>query len=355
MLKYEFKDAPVERKQELLSEIIDKYNVANRNELIQALGHAQAVLDCNQEEFAKHPSVSISSRQLRSHKKEYLDLYTSAYDKYSNTAPELVDVKTEVDEDVLEQTYQNLLARLKSPKTKTADIATILEYFGITKRDFKQYADFRNKTMRGFMSDNLTQIITDGDKAQMVKTIVAESPYLYQGTEKTLGRTANSLNIDMSSNLARLEAQTLGLLFMGLINGRLSEQFINNAETLRLLKLASGDISAKDTPAIEFEKMDGRQPKSKEIKEADLIELFGEVEGKEVYRQLNKVKDKVAKNTALKLPNYEDDVKPDYEAHLKDYPEVKEMPFRILIAKLDARYDREFNDRYKQFLNVNED
>lgn len=354
MIKYEYKDAPVERKQELLAEIISKYNIKNKDELVQALGHAQAVLGCNQTEFAKHPLVNISSRTLRTHKSNYEELYKLAVAKFEQQ-PELADVDAEIEEDVLEQTYQNLLQRLKSPKTQTKDIATILEYFGITKNEFKQFADFRNSTLRAFLADNLTRIIKDEEQTELVKSIIAESPYLYQGTEKSLGNTTNSLSIDLTDSMARLEAQTLGLLFMGLINGRLSGQFNENAETLRMLKKVSGRRLSQPS---EFETMDGKVLPPKPLapdEEKRCIMLFGKEEGQEIYQCLLKLSNNVEKETTLKLPDYEGIVKDDYEAHLKYFPKGKKKGLKQLLAELDAIDNRDvLKDKYKEYLNVNE-
>ncbi len=354
MIKYEYKDASTERKQELLAEIINKYNIKNKDELIQALGHAQAVLGCNQTEFSQHPLVGISPRTLRTHKSNYEELYKLAVAKFEQQ-PELSEVDAEIEEDVLEQTYQNLLARLKSPNTQTKDIATILEYFGITKNEFKQFADFRNSTMRGFLADNLTRIVRDEEQTAVVKSLIAESPYLYQGTEKSLGNTTNSLSIDLTNSMARLEAQTLGLLFMGLINGRLSEQFKENAQTLRMLKKVSGMRLSQPT---EFERMDGKVPPPKPLRpdeEKRCIMLFGKEEGQEVYQYLLKASKNVEKETALKLPDYEGIVKDDYEAHLKYFPKGQEKGLKHLLAIIDAHEDRTYKDKYKDYVEVIDD
>jgi hypothetical protein len=356
MLKFEFKDASPERKQEMLSEIISKYNVSNKNELVQALGHAQAVLDCTQEDFASHPSVSISTRQIRTHKKEYLDLYELAVAKYQQS-PELKDVDNELEEDALESVYQNLLARLQSSKTSTKDLATILEYFGISGNELRQYASLRNATLRGFFSDNMTALVPDEANSHLVKSVIAESSFLYQGTEKSIGNTYNAQNMDLNNSLVRLEAQTLGLLFISLFNGRMTEAFVNNAETLRLLKLASGNEKVHEKSYKEFDKMDGRQPTLKAISpemEKDLIEWYGVEQGKEMYAQLTKVKDKVENKTAIVLPKYED-VADEYAKHLKVYPELEQMPLKVLLAKLDAQQDKAYKAKYEEFLEVNED
>jgi len=336
MLKFDFKDATPEKKQEMLSEIVIKYNVSNKNELVQALGHAQAVLDCTQEEFASHPSVSISTRQLRTHKREYLELYELAVIKYQPTA-ELRDVDSVVNDDVLESVYQNLLVRLQSNKTSTKDLATILEYFGITGNEFKQYANFRNSTMRAYLSDNLQAIVSDQDTNLLIKSVIVESPFLYQGTEKTVGNTYNAQTIDLDSPLVRLEVQVLGLMFMSLFNGNVAPAFVNQAQALRLLKLSAGK-SVNETSYKQFERMDGRQPTLKAITpemEKDLIDWFGAEQGKEMFEKLSKVKDKVESKTAIKLPEYEV-VADDYENYLKAYPELSEKPLKVLLARLDV-------------------
>ena len=360
MLKFEFKDATPEKKQEMLSEIISKYNVSNKNELIQALGHAQALLDCSQEDFASHPLVKISTRTLRTHKKEYLDLYELAVIKYEPTA-ELKDVDGVVNDDVLESVYQNLLVRLQSNKTSTKDLATILEYFGITANEFKQYATFRNSTMRAYLADNLKAIVTDEETNLLIKAVIVESPYLYQGTEKTLGNTYNAQIIDLDSPLARLEAQTLGLMFMSLFNGNVTPAFVNHAQTLRLLKLSAGIKDVNENSYKQFERMDGRKPTLKALSplmEKDLIEVFGKEEGKKMFADFSKVKDKAETKTAIKLPDYET-VADDYENYLKAYPELTAKPLKVLLARLDAWSEKERNnhvaDKYKDFLEVNED
>jgi hypothetical protein len=360
MLKFEFKDASPERKQEMLLEIISKYNVSNKNELVQALGHAQAVLDCTQEDFASNSLVSISTRQLRTHKKEYLDLYEIAVAKYQQT-PELKNVDNELEEDALEAVYTNLLARLQSPKTSTKDLATILEYFGISGNELRQYASLRNSTMRGFFSDNMQSLVPNETNSLLVKAVIAESPFLYQGTEKTAGNSFNAQSIDLDNPIVRLEAQTLGLLFISLFNGIMTDAFVNHAETLRLLKLASGaDKKQMKVAHRDFDKMDGKVPALKALSptmEKDLIEWFGEAEGKKVFAQLTKVKDKVTNKTAIQMPKYED-VADDYAVHLKAYGEAESKSLRILLAQLDAQLagkNESLKEKYKEFLEVNED
>ena len=355
MLNYEFKNATDERKQEMLSEVISKYTIKHRDEMIQALGHAQALLDCTQDEFANHPDVSISTRMLRNYKKDYLDLYTASFERYSAITPELKDVNGLVDEDVMEQVYENLLSRLKSPKTSTKDIVALTEYFGITKDEFRKYTDFRNATLRGFMSDNLSQVIQDEDAKLLIKSLIAESPYLYQGTERTLGNTVNALKIDMDNPLARLEVQTLGLLFMSLFNGKVTDAFNNHAQALRLLKLASDVKSSKEMQKShnEFELMDGKAPVRKPVTEKFLIDTFGVEEGKEMYKMLNKVEKKADTSTVTPMPKYED-VEEDYLMHLKVFPEMDTMPVKVMVAKLQAQDDK-LKERYSRYLAVNED
>lgn len=360
MLKFEFKNASSDRKQEMLSEIISKYNVSNKNELIQALGHAQAVLYCTQEDFASHPSVSISTRQIRTHKKEYLDLYEIAVAKYQQI-PELKDVDNELEEDALEAVYSNLLARLQSPKTSTKDLATILEYFGISGNELRQYASLRNSTMRGFFSDNMQSLVPDETNSLLVKAVIAESPFLYQGTEKTAGNTFNAQSIDLDNPIVRLEAQTLGLLFISLFNGRMTEAFVNHAETLRLLKLASGaDKKQMKVAHRDFDIMDGKVPPIKPVTnemKRELIQCFGETEGTEMYESLVSLATKSAERTAIKMPKYED-VADDYAVYLKAYGEAESKSLRILLAQLDAQLagkNESLKEKYKEFLEVNEE
>lgn len=350
MLKYEFKEATEERKQEMLAGILCNYNVTNRSEMIQALGHAQAVLDCTQEEFSSHPMVGISSRQLRAHKKDFLDIYTASFEKYSD-APELKNYEGCIEENVMEQVYENLLARLKSPKTATKDIAVILEYFGITKSEFKQFTDLRSMTLRGFMSDNLSQIVTDEQLAILIKAVISESSYLYQGTEKTVGNTYNAMTMDLSNPIVRLEAQTLGLLLISLFNGNVTNAFIEQAQTLRLLKLAGGYKEVRENSYKEFEAMNGRNICLSTISpqlEKDLLEWFGVEEGKEMLVQLNKVSEKADINTSIQLPKYEQ-IADDYAVHLQVYPELEQMSLKVLLAKLDAKQEK-LKDKYQQYI-----
>jgi hypothetical protein len=360
LLKYEFKEASAERKAEMLTEIISKYNVAIKSEMVQALAHAQTVLDCTQEDFASHPLVSISTRQLRTHKKEHLELYELAVVKYQVSA-ELKDVDGELEEDALEAVYTNLLARLQSPKTSTKDLATILEYFGISGNELRQYASLRNQTMRGFFSDNMQSLVPDESNALLVKAVIAESPYLYQGTGKTAGNTFNAHSMDLDNPIVRLETQTLGLLFISLFNGRMTEAFVNHAETLRLLKLASGaDKKQMKWSHREFDKMDGKVPPIKPVTpemKRELIECFSETEGTEMYEMLTRLATKSAEKTALKMPMYED-VADDYAVHLKVYGESESKSLRLLLAQLDAQIagkNESMKEKYKEFLEVNED
>ncbi len=355
MLKYEFKEATDDRKQELLSSIICNYNVANRSEMVQALAHCQSVLDCTQEEFSSHPLVGISTRQLRTHKKDYLDLYTASYEKYSD-APELKNVDGVIDESALEAVYENLLARLKSPKTATKDLAVILEYFGITKSEFKQFTDFRNATLRCFMSDNLSQIITDKQIVLLIKSVIAESPFLYQGTEKTVGNTYNAMTMELENPLVRLECQTLGLLLISLFNGKVTDAFVNHAKTLRLLKLASGTPAKEmNRTHIDFDRMDGKRPALKSsLTERELTDMFGVEQGKEMFAHFNKINEKADTKTAILLPKYED-VEWDYTLYLEHFPEVSEMSIKVFLAKLDAKQEK-LKDKYQQYIaEINED
>ena len=349
MLKYEFKEATEERKQGLLTEIISKYNVANRSEMIQALAHCNAIYSCSQEDFASHPLVGISSRQLRTHKKEFLDIYTASHEKYSDT-PE-VNVEGVIDENVLESVYENLLFRLKSPKTATKDIATLLEYFSITKDKFKQFTDFRNATLRGFMSDNLSQIIRDEQTAILIKSVIAESPFLYQGNERTVGNTLNAQSMDFNNPLVRLELQSFGLLFISLFNGNVTDSFINNTQSLRLLKLSAGTKGVNEYSHHNFDIMDGKKPIFKAVApkmEQELIWSFGEKDGKEMYALLSNVNDKADTKTAIKLPKYEQ-VAEDYAVHLQVFPEMSDMPLKVLLARLDVK-ETKLKDKYKQYL-----
>ncbi|MDC7781850.1 hypothetical protein [Priestia megaterium] len=354
MLKFEYKDATPEKKNEMISEIASNYKIKNKNELIQALAHAQAVLSCTQDEFANN--VGITARTIRVYKKEFEELYKEAYEKYL-PEPELVDVEIEVEEDAMESVYTNLLARLSSPKTATKDLATILTYFGISGAELRQYAQVRNATLRGWSRDNMKSLVPNEDTANLAKAVIAESDYLYRGTPSSQGNTERALEMDLDDNLVRLELQTFGLLFVGLFNGKVSDQFINHAETLRMLKLASSEKDTDTKQSIkEFEKMDGKPPKLKPINprmEKDLMDIFGDEQGKEMFNKLSDTKDQVTKKTAIKLPRYEE-IKEDYDKCLKIFPAIDEMPFKLFLEKLDADTDQAYKEKYQEYL-ANED
>jgi transcriptional regulator with XRE-family HTH domain len=352
--KFEYKEATPEKKQEMLLEIVSLYNIADRAQAVQALAHCQAVLECTQEDFAEIAGVSV--RTLRDWKnKEYPEIYAEAFEKYS-PEPELVDVEIEVEEDALEAVYQNLLARLQNPKTATKDLATILQYFGISGQELRQYAQLRGATLRGFVRDNEKQLIKDEDTASLVKAMLSESDFLYLGTEKTKGRTAQYMEMDLNDPLVRLELMTAGMLMYGLWNGSINPVFIEMAQTLRVLKMASGEELDTKKSTKEFDQMDGKAAPRKPFKatEKDFIELFGVEEGKKYYQLITNAKAEVEKKTAVTLPKYED-VKADYDAHLRVFPSLMEMPFDLFLAKLDGETDKTYKEKYKKYLSTNQE
>lgn len=350
MLKFDYADATPERKQEMIGEILSKYNMEKRDEMIQALGHAQGLLDCSQKEFASHPLVGVTERSVRSYKKEYLDIYVASFEKHKQT-PELKEVSTEFEEDVMEAVYGNLLARLQDSRTSTSDLAKILEYFDISGAELRKYVELRNSTMRGFIVDNTKSLIAEEEMQVLVKSVIAESSFLYQGNQKSAGNTLNAINMNTDDPLVKLELMTFGLLFVGLYNGYVGEQFKEFGETLRLLKLVAGkDVNEKSHK--QFERIDDREPELKSISpemEKELIDIYGQKQGREMFNKFNSIKDKVIKKTAIKMPKYED-VAEDYSIKLRVFPEIKEMPLKILLAKLDAEDSRTYENRYKDFL-----
>ncbi|MDG5789665.1 hypothetical protein QA612_19595 [Evansella sp. AB-P1] len=355
LLKYKFKEATAEERQELLSEVISQYKITDKAQLVQALAHTQALYDCSQQDFADNSAIGVSVRSIRQYKKDYTAIYVEAFDKYQQQ-PELIDVDAELEEDALEAVYQNLLTRLQSSKTSTKDLATILEYFGISGAELRQYAQLRNATMRGFYRDNEKALVQDEDTATLVKSLIAESDFHYLGTPKTVGATDKALSIDLDNPVIRLEVMSLGLLWLGLWNGQVSPQFVEVAQTVRLLKLASGDKVEPEQSIKDFEAMDGKSKKLKPVSpkmEKDLINIFGADEGKEMYLQLLEAKQDVDKKTAVKLPKYED-VKPDYDRALKVFPALEKMPLSLILEKLDNEAE-DYTDKYNEFLNTEED
>lgn len=266
--KFDYKEATNEKKQEMLLEIVNLYKMTDKAQVVQALAHCQAVLDATQEDFAEVAGVSV--RTLRDWKnKDYPELYNEAYERYLSE-PELVDVNTEVEEDAMEAVYNNLIARLQNPKTATKDLATILQYFGISGQELRQYASIRNATLRGFIRDNQKQLVPNEDVSSLLKATLAESEFLYLGTEKTKGHTANYMEMDLTNPLVRLELQMAGMLMYGLWNGAINPQFVEMAQSLRVLKMASGEELDTAQAVKDFEGMDGKaKPKSLLLKSSE--------------------------------------------------------------------------------------
>ncbi|MFT8311588.1 MAG: hypothetical protein ABF629_10505 [Sporolactobacillus sp.] len=356
MLKYDYKDATPEKKQEMLQSIASHYKMSDKSQVVQALAHCQAVFDCTQDEFAKVAKVAV--RTLRFWKnRDYPDLYEEAYEKYA-PEPELVEVEVELEEDALEAVYQNLLSRLQNPKTATKDLATILQYFGIQGQELRAYAQVRNQTMRGFVRDNDKTLIQDEESSTLAKSIISESHFLYRGTPASQGNTANAMTMNLNESLVRMELMTFGMLFVCLFNGNIVPQFKEYAETLRLLKLVSGDTAVKPNSNKEYDRMDGKEPALMPISpkmEQELINVFGKDEGKHIYEMLTSAKRKVDKKTELaNLPKYEQVVH-DYAVNLKEFPELAEMPIEVMFEKLDAENGKSYQEKYKEFLTKNEE
>jgi hypothetical protein len=353
--RFEYKEATPERKKELLEAIVSSYKMQDKAQAVQCLAHCQAVFEgVTQEDFSE--VAGVSARTLRDWKKDYLDLYNEAYDRYT-PEPELVDVKVEIEEDALESVYANLLSRLQNPKTATKDLAQILQYFNISGAELRQYASIRNKSLRGFLSDNTKALIPDEETAQLVKSIIAESNYLYKGTPNSLGNTAKAQEMDLDNPLVKLELMTFGMLFVSLFNGATMPHFKHHAETLRLLKYVAGDKSVQPKSYREFDAMDGKPKKLKPITpkmEQELVNAFGVDEGKEMYKMLTSIKKKVDETTKIKLPTYED-VSEDYSVQLKEYPSLQETPLQVILAKLDADADKSYQEKYKKYLENNQE
>lgn len=353
MLALEYKNASTERKRELLSEIVSLYNINDRAQAVQALAHCQAVLDCIQDEFAE--VAGVSARTLRVWKKEHIDIYEEAFQKYT---PDLtvLDVEVPHDEDVLEQVYQNMLEKISDKRTSAKDLATLLNYMNITSAELKQYAKHRGATMRAYVKDNEALLIKDEDTLTLTKAFLSESEYLYLGTERTLGNTENFLQMDLEDNLVRLELMTAGMLMYSLWNGTIHPSYVEMAETLRVLKMASGQGMDTKQAVKEFDEMDGRPKKLKPFKmtKRDCMDAFGAEEGAEIFHKLTNVKTIVDDKTSVKLPAYED-VKEDYYNHLKVFSANETKPLKALLAELVVDVDKNYKEKYKDFLNNQEE
>lgn len=353
VLKFDYKEASPDRQEEMLSDVISKYRIEDKSQLVQALAHAQAVYGCSQEDFATHPEVSISSRTLRTHKSEYMDIYDTAFEKYTET-PQVQNVDADIDEDALEAVYQNLMSRLKSQKTSTKDIALILEYFGVSKNEFKQFADFRNATLRAFLFDNLPRIIKDETDQLLIKALIAESEFLYLGNEKTKGNTHKAMEMDVNDPLVRLELETMGLLFISLMNGHVTPAFENHAKAFRLLNWASGDktpyeVRNAKSNHIGFDSIDGNIPPSKPFTLQNCIDITNtREEAEELYKSFKETEEKAKNRKVIKLPDYEMVAK-DYENSLKAFPEGVERDFVSFMESLSvSKYD--LRDKYDKHL-----
>ncbi|MGP4082058.1 hypothetical protein ACTWQL_19410 [Pseudalkalibacillus sp. R45] len=354
MLHLDFKEAHPEQKKKMIQDILDLYDKRDTTQMVQALGHSQALLECTQKEFAM--TLGKTERTIRSWKSNNEDAYNMAFEKYQPTAPELPEDAGQMDEQALEATYNNLMDRLKDKRTSPKDIALILEYFSISGKELKAYAQNRGKSMRGYYRDAEAQLITDEDTRELFKHIIGESELLYRGTPSSENNTRNYLNADFSDHIVRLEHQVLGGLFMGAWNGYISPQTIEMAKVLRILKLAEGSGLVSKTSASEFNKMDGKKLNVRELKDdarRELVMSFGKEDGMEMYNMLKALNDKAMKETTVKMPQFED-VEQDYKVLLERSAENKDLS--TLLAEIDNYSKREkLADKYKQYGNKQED
>lgn len=355
MLAFEYKEASAERKQELLQEIISLYNMADRSQAVQALAHVQAVYEtATQDEFAE--VAGVSARTLREWKnKEYPEIYEEAFKKYT-PIPEVLDVEVKHSEDVLEQVYENMLSKISDKRTSAKDLSTLLQYLNISSAELKQYAKHRGSTLRTYVKDNDALLIRDEDTLSLTKAFLAESPYLYFGTERTAGATERFLEMDLDNPLVRLELQTAGMLMYSLWNGSIHPNYVEMAETVRVLKMAS-DTGKETEQAIRgFDSMDNRPIKRKPYTGTlqSSIDVFGDELGREIHEWLSNTKKIVDKKTAIKMPKYED-VKEDYAIHRKVFSS-EEKSFEMLLAELDRLDGKtDFKEKYKNYLNNEEE
>lgn len=352
MLSLKYKDSTAEEKKEMLLEITSRYDFGDKSQVIQAMAHCQAVYNNTQDEFAE--IAGVTSRTLREWKKEYIEIYDEAFKKYT-PEPTVIDVEAVHDEDVLEQVYQNMLAKISDKKTSAKDLATLLTYLNISSTELKQYAKHRGATMRAYVKDNEALLIRDEDTLNLTKSFLSESDYLYFGTEKTVGNTENFLQLDFEDNLTKLELMTAGLLMYSLWNGAIHPIYVEMAETLRVLKSVAN--KGKDTlQAIkDFDSMDNKPVKLKpfKISERDCLDIFGADAGSDIYEKLSNVKSVVAKTTAVKLPAYEV-VKEDYYKHLKLFSDKEVKPLDVLLAELDTVSEDNYKDKYTSYVNQEE-
>ncbi|MGF6947542.1 hypothetical protein QF028_000035 [Neobacillus sp. B4I6] len=150
---------------------------------------------------------------------------------------------------------------------------------------------------------------------------------------------------------------TAGILMYGLWNGVINPQYVEMAQSLRVLKMASGleldtKVSLKD-----FEVMDGKPKLKKPVTEKlrkDLIDCFGQEEGHQMYLQLLAAKADVDARTTITLPPYED-IRADYDKHLRLFPQLEKMPLNIFLSKLDGDADKNYKEKYQQYLNTNQE
>ncbi|GIP62683.1 hypothetical protein J32TS6_12380 [Virgibacillus pantothenticus] len=355
LLKYKYKDATPTERQEMLTEIISQYNISDRSQLVMALAHCQTLYDNSQSEFAENKLIDVSERSVRTFKKDFADIYSEVFEKYAQE-PEIVEVEVAHDEDVLEQVYQNMLSKLSDKKTNAKDLSTLLTYLNISSTELKQYAKHRGSTLRSFIKDNDALLIKDEDTLALTKSVLAESDFLYMGTEKTAGATEAFLEMDMDNPLVRLEMQVAGLLMYSLWNGTIHPNYVEMAETLRVLKMVAKKGKDTKQAVADFDTMDNRPRKLKPFKttEKECIDIYGAEEGKEIYKFLTSTKKAVDKKTAIKMPKYED-AKVDYEHYRKVFTN-EAKPLEVLLKEIDRHFgETTFKDDYTKYLNNQEE
>lgn len=333
-------------------EILTNYNLKDVTQKIQALGHAKAMLGATQKEMAG--ALETTERTLR-HWKQIVDdeVYKEAVEKFTPVSPELPEnEQTEnLTEDALEAVYQNLLARLKSSKTSTRDLALVLEYFGVSGEELRAYANTRNKSLRGYILDNEASLLPDKQILDLFRHVIGESEFLFRGTPQSEGNTKNYMQADLSDPLTKLEFQVLGMFTAGLWNGYISEETVKLAKTLRILRLSAGSKVDKNTDK-EYKQMDGRKEQKKLISpemEYDFVQIFGKKQGSELYKQLKKLEGKADEKTNVKLPAYED-IEHDYQRQLEKFDGV-EKPLSVMLDEIEAWSKTEATkEKYKEYV-----
>lgn len=73
-----------------------------------------------------------------------------------------------------------------------------------------------------------------------------------------------------------------------------------------------------------------------------------------MYQQLLNAKADVDAKTSVPSPKYEV-VKGDYNNYLRLFPKLENMPLDVFLAKLDGDADISYKEKYKQYLNNQEE